>query len=153
MLVYLALVLSSVVLQVFVVYGRTARQLVPFLCMLAAHELYRRRLRVPRVVVALLFAAAVVQVGFNLRIPLMQVFPEDFRHQALQASSTSGSELSFIYVDHIYPVPERAAAVPGAIILTAPHPLQFLPYQYEGYTPEERDVLRTTDIRMRAIAR
>jgi hypothetical protein len=30
------------------------------------------------------------------------------------------------------------------------HPLEFLPYQYEGYSPQERRVLRTADIRMRA---
>lgn len=38
--IYLALVLASVVLHVFVVCGRTARQVVPFLRLLTAHELF-----------------------------------------------------------------------------------------------------------------
>ena len=32
-----------------------------------------------------------------------------------------------------------------------PHPLQFLPYQYEGFEPMERQVLRNNDIAMRLI--
>jgi hypothetical protein len=36
-------------------------------------------------------------------------------------------------------------------VYEAPHPLTFLPYQYEGYTPEQRRVLRSTDISMRLI--
>ena len=31
------------------------------------------------------------------------------------------------------------------------HPLQFLPYQYEGFEPMERQVLRSNDIAMRLI--
>ena len=41
--IYGAFVLFSVVLERFVVYGRLVRQLVPFLCLIAAHELYRLR--------------------------------------------------------------------------------------------------------------
>jgi hypothetical protein len=37
------------------------------------------------------------------------------------------------------------------VVREAPHPLQFLPYQYEGYTPAQRSALRATDIRMRLI--
>jgi hypothetical protein len=31
------------------------------------------------------------------------------------------------------------------------HPLQFLPYQYEGFEPMERQVLRANDIAMRLV--
>lgn len=34
---------------------------------------------------------------------------------------------------------------------SARHPLQFKPYQYEGYTPHQREFLRSTDIRMRIL--
>jgi hypothetical protein len=33
------------------------------------------------------------------------------------------------------------------------HPLEFLPYQYEGFEPMEREVLRRLDISMRLIDR
>ena len=35
-------------------------------------------------------------------------------------------------------------------VASAPHPLEFLPYQYEGYADSERRLLRSSDIRMRA---
>ena len=38
------------------------------------------------------------------------------------------------------------------VIKEARHPLQYLPYQYEGYSPAQRQALRSTDIRMRIIA-
>ena len=36
-------------------------------------------------------------------------------------------------------------------VMRFPHPLQFLPYQYEGFEPMERQVLRGNDIAMRLI--
>jgi hypothetical protein len=48
----------------------------------------------------------------------------------------------------------RSPALPpteGVVLLARPHPLQFLPYQYEGYTPAERAALRAIDIRMRLV--
>jgi hypothetical protein len=37
------------------------------------------------------------------------------------------------------------------VIFSFPHPLQYKPYQYEGFTPEERAVLRFTDGSMRLL--
>jgi hypothetical protein len=68
---------------------------------------------------------------------------------------TDGGSTEYVwaYVQHIYPAPEPLVLPPGhAVLARAPHPLQFLPYQYEGYTPDERDKLRSTDISMRLVA-
>ena len=57
-----------------------------------------------------------------------------------------------MYAHHIYPTPEPFAVVPGSVtVAQTAHPLQYLPYQYEGFTPAQRERLRTTDIQMRAI--
>jgi len=43
--------------------------------------------------------------------------------------------------------------LPSSVIevMRFPHPQQFLPYQYEGLRPTERQVLRGGDISMRLI--
>lgn len=72
--VYGLLVLLSVVAGVFVVYGRTARQLVPLLCLVTAEQLrrasnlgwLRRRVLLPLIL---------LQALLNLNVPLTQVFP------------------------------------------------------------------------------
>ena len=149
--IYLALVLASGVLHVFVVYGRTARQIVPFLCLLTAHELFRLFARADRRWAAAGLCALVLNVGFNLRTPLTQVFPDRFKTMAVARAGTDWP-LSFAYADHIYPTPEAIDLSEADVLEAAPHPLQFWPYQYEGFTPEERRLLRSTDIRMRVFA-
>ena len=44
--------------------------------------------------------------------------------------------------------PEKIPVVPGDILLSASHPINFLPYQYEGYTPEQRQAFRDAQLRM-----
>ena len=57
-----------------------------------------------------------------------------------------------IYTHHIYPRPEFEPLPERFTLLRqAPHPLRFRPYQYEGYTPAERQALRSTDIRMKLL--
>ena len=54
---------------------------------------------------------------------------------------------------HLYH-PRGVAVVPKGIeLMRFAHPLEFLPYQYEGFEPMERDVLRHLDISMRLIDR
>lgn len=63
----------------------------------------------------------------------------------------TGAPRALVYVEHIYPVPFERSYRMGRVLLARPHPLQYLPYQYEGYTPEQRAALRATDIRMRLV--
>jgi hypothetical protein len=152
LLIYGGLVVGSVALRKFVVYGRQVRQLVPFACVLSAVAVQRlaasgspRRLLARAAV-----AATVVQAAWNFRTPLTQVFPSEFRRMADAVPNPGGAPRLLLYAEHIYPRP--APAPPhGVVLLARPHPLQFLPYQYEGYTPEERVALRAIDIRMRLV--
>ena len=145
------------VFNLFVVYGRLARQLVPFFCLLTASVLVRAwdarpaAQRSGLAVVASAFLA--VQSLVNVTQPLRQQFPREFvRKVDALAADAGASELTTVYAHHIYPVPEPFTMAPGARVLAlAPHPLQYLPYQYEGFSRAQRQQLRSTDIRMRAV--
>jgi hypothetical protein len=150
---YGGLVLMSVGLEKMVVYGRQARQLVPFACMLTAGALERIWTAAPRrrLAVAAVLTAVVVQAAVNFYQPITQVFPEEFRRLAKRAAAGSDGPTLLLYAEHIYPTPAPVPATAGPVVFARRHPLQFLPYQYEGYTPEERTALRRADIRMRLV--
>jgi hypothetical protein len=153
--IYAGLVLMSVGLERAVVYGRQARQLVPFACVVTAAVLARiwtssQTSRRGREAVAAVLAAVVVQAAANFHRPLTQVFPPEFRRLAEPVAAGANAPTLLLFAEHIYPTPAPVPAT-GPVLLARPHPLQFLPYQYEGYTPEERAALRNTDIRMRLV--
>ena len=155
--VYACLALSSVVLHVFVVYGRMARQLVPFFCLLAGvtfatlAESPRRLVRQMAAAGATLMA---LQAAANFRQPLVQSFPSDFiARNTPDVQTTSRYErLIWINTRHLRPMPDHVdLASPYVTLAEAAHPLEFRPYQYEGFTPAERAALRSADISMRLL--
>ncbi len=166
---YGGMVLCSVGLHKFVVYGRIARAMIPFFGLLAAFGLDRMlaRRRWPRVLATTGIAALVVQAGWNFSGPLRQVFPREFVQAAERefpdltidmdaAAFRPGQceacgEYRLLYAKHLWPAPETMRLPDHDVLREAPHPLQFLPYQYEGFNPTQRDLLRTTDIRMRLV--
>jgi hypothetical protein len=153
--VYGGLVLTSVILRRMVVYGRLARPMVPFLCILTALMLgsLRRGSKAGRVVSAAVMALVVIQAGANFATPIVQVFPPEFRALAARVAATRADRgaLRLLYAEHIYPVPVPPPPDCDRVLIARAHPLQFLPYQYEGYRPEERAALRAADIRMRLV--
>ena len=155
LVIYGLLVLASVGLNLFVVYGRTARQLVPFLCLVAAQQIHRMTLRPggAHAVTGLMLIIA-VQAAMNLSTPLRQVFPDRFKQEALAGvHDIDRNQLMFVYADHIYPRPHPVNVDGMSTLAKQPHPLQFEPYQYEGFTPDERYLLRTSDISMRLLVK
>lgn len=168
---YLALGCSSAIFHVFVVMGRQARQLVPFLCLAtaaAAVELLERR-RWSSWIVTAAVVALVVQTGWNFRHPLQQRFPRDViaeittKYGPIDFENTiEGPPLTHEHVEsrwvllnaqHLYNPRSPRPPLPSSIIevMRFRHPQQFLPYQYEGLRPTERQVLRGSDISMRLI--
>lgn len=153
LLVFGGLVLGSVALGRFVVYGRLVRQLVPFACLLAADALDRllalsaARRGVATAVLVLVFA----QAAWNFRTPLSQVFPREFRRMAAAVPNPTRAPRRLLFADFIYPVPTAPPSGDGRVLLARAHPVQYLPFQYEGYTPEERAALRAADVRMRLV--
>jgi hypothetical protein len=156
---YGTLVLCSVGFNLFVVYGRLARQMVPFFCLIAGTMVIRTLDAVPprrrKAVLLMTGMAVAVQVAYNYAPPLRQQFPREFIPRAEAISARTGAPEPMLgYAHHIYPSPEELDIPPDAVVVyRTAHPLQFLPYQYEGFTREERERLRSTDIRMLAAVR
>ncbi len=169
--IYLGLGAASAILHAFVVMGRQSRQMVPFLCLAtaaAAMEVLERR-RWPSWMVTACVAALVVQAAWNFRQPLLQRFPSDViseitsKYGPIDFDNTiQGPPLTHDHVEsqwvlfnaqHLYhPRAPRPPLPPSLIeVMRFRHPLQFLPYQYEGLEPMERQVLRGNDIAMRLV--
>jgi len=153
--IYACLAISSTVLHAFVVYGRLARQLVPFFCLLSAAALETMLAGPPgtrrfvRPILVLLAAQAAVNFWMAWRV----TFPADFLREADAARLNEVPGARVVNTRHLWPLPEPFELPRGyAVLKEAPHPLQFLPYQYEGYDPAQRQALRTMDIRMLVIA-
>jgi len=156
-IVYVCLVGSSVVLHVFVVYGRLARQMLPFLCLVTADRF--EALRTPkrrgaRAIFASVGLVLLAQAGMNISGSLGQVFPREFLRKASRYANCGPQYGPVVAVnaDSHHPLPLPVALPPSYVVVEeAPHPRAFLPYQYEGTTPSERELVRQSDIRMRLI--
>lgn len=151
--VYLSLFVFSVFLEKFVVYGRLARQLVPFCCILAALLLERlwsssRRGRFAAVAV---LSLAALQAAINFRQAFVLVFPAEFQQAAAEVlTARPAGEGRYKVVNGLYlwPAPQPVPAA-GWDVLRWPHPVEYLPLQYEGYSPEQRAQLRASAVAMR----
>jgi len=169
--IYLGLGASSAVLHAFVVMGRQSRQVVPFLCLATAAavaQLLEHR-RGSTWMVAACVAALVVQAGWNFRQPLQQRFPRDVVSEitakygpidfdnTIQGPPPAREHVESQWVlfnaQHLYHPRAPRPPLPASVIevMRFRHPLQFLPYQYEGLEPMERQVLRSNDIAMRLV--
>lgn len=175
---YLLFLLSSMVLHTFVVYGRTARQLVPILCLIGAFAGARLwnilRADVRNRVLQLGIIALVLQAAWNFRTPLGQWFPAEVKafvaaqysplsqvltvegpiveeNPATPGSSGTTSRYVLVNAQYLARFSGVKAIPPGVILLRFAHPTEFKPHQYEEFTPAQRDILRQTDISMRLV--
>jgi hypothetical protein len=170
----------SNITKTFVIYGRTARELVPFFALLSGWAIARFEsgswhngwVRPIAISVTVMIAA------INFAYPLAQVFPLEFRQQGDAMIDTRLNEISdpadrelrktkfkFLYVrwngastfytttqnDDIRPRPIQYKLPPYQVLLHASHPLQYEPYLFEGFNEQQRDAIRATDISMRLI--
>ena len=167
---YAALVVFSVVLGKFVVYGRTTKALVPLLCLLGAWAVDRLSgaRRIAQIGTAVVMAVSLLG-AFSLH--LARVYPREVEIAVLKkygnpkrTLSVSGSiyqvlvlpvtrpDLVLVNAQLLYPIRGVIGVPPGVTLLRVAHALSYEPYQYEGFTPYERRALRTSDISVRLIA-
>jgi len=170
-LMYFGLGCGSALLHLFVAMGRQVRQMVPFLCLASAAvvaELLQRR-RWPGWLVPACATALAVQVAWNFHQPLVQRFPRDLIAEIQSKygpvdfdTSVEGPPLPLdhaqsrwvlINAQPLYHAraPKPPLPPPATEVFRFAHPMQFLPYQYEGSEPMERQLLRANDIAMRLI--
>ena len=166
---YALLVLFSCGLARFVVYARTLKPFVPAVCLLGGWAL--ARLVAPRPILQPAVAAAVVLAAALQFWPhFPRVFPRETEIAILRAwgnpkraLTVAGSvyiplalpvtrpDLALVNAQFLYPVRGPLAAPAGTTLLRFDHPLAYPPFQYEGHTPRERALLRTTDLSLRLV--
>ncbi len=151
------LVLSDAV-PVFVVYGRLARQAVPFACLGAAQGISRfleGRGRSGRPWALGIALTVTCLAAWNFRGPLRQVFPDEFyRMAAREMKLQEGGGYSFyrvLFAETLWGRRLQLNLAPHTDVLRRPNPMQFRPYQYEGYSAEQRERLNRNDISMRLV--
>lgn len=166
---YSLLVLFSVGLEKFVVYGRMVKPFAPFIC-LAGGWAAARFLQGRKTLTTLAMITVGVFAAGNLVPHFFRIFPGEVETQLLRevgnpkrALSVKGSiylrmslpvtrpELVLVNFQMLFPIREAAAFPAGQTLLQLEHPLTYAPYQYEGHTPREREFLREHDISMRLI--
>jgi hypothetical protein len=165
--IYLNMFVLSVVLHKFVVMARQVRQMTPFLVLLAASGLagLEQRFSLGQKLVRGILAVLLLQAGWNYLASYNLTYPREFVWEAqtrFPAFEFSEKRLAFgaptlcqnngyvaEYVKHFAVPPEPNPPVEGELLLSAPHPDNFLPYQYEGYTYEQRLYLRELKPEMR----
>ena len=164
--IYLCLFISSDILRYFVVYGRLARQMILFLSLLSAQGLAQieNRLVSGRQISIAVFTIIFIQAIWNYTYSYNLSYPREFVAEAQARFPTfefSSKRLAFgapvicqnngyIMESAKYYVtpPESIPQVQGQLVLSAPHPENFLPYQYDGDPPAIRQVFRIQKLRM-----
>jgi hypothetical protein len=61
------------------------------------------------------------------------------------------SRYVLLNVDYVYPPTGVKAPPAGEVVFREAHPYEYLPYQYEGFSPEARQIIRSTDHSMRLV--
>ncbi len=166
-LIYGILVLFSVGLHKFVVYGRLVRQLIPLIVLAAAHGFLPPKTQPPRTkwVPFILAGLLLIGTGINFITVFSLQFPADFA-AAVQSQhpefELKPAEMSYeapdsvetgsfeaVYVKYIFPAPGGEIQAEGQLIAQAAHPQTYRPFLYEGFSPENRQKFIQTDITMR----
>ena len=122
----------------------------------------------------------VLQAVLNFRQPLTLQFPNAIVHRVIatyghvtQDATVAGREttsgdaavagdsdrdvssryvlLNALNTRYLFPVQGVKAPPYGKVLFSVPNPMQFLPYQYEGFSPMQRWLLRSTDLSIRLI--
>jgi len=171
-IIYIIFGFFSVTLHKFVIYGRAVRQMVPFFCLLTAcafemSGIFQRS----KILLSGVLILILIQTAINFKTPLLLRFPPEVQEDisrkygwVKQSISIVGHPLSKDIISNpfsgyvllnaqsdFFPVLGSYNHVEGKVLYRTKHPLEFLPYQYEGYTPIQRTILRSTDISIRLL--
>jgi hypothetical protein len=163
---YLCLVIPSNLTHTFVVYARTARQLMPFLALAAAYGLSYLRAWKPggRWLANGVLAVVIVQAAWNYASVYKISYPREFVEQ-IQAQypdfRVSDNMMRFYAplvcrsdglivrnFHYIYTWPQALPPVQGDILMERAHPINFQPYQYDGFPPAARQAIRNETFKM-----
>ncbi len=159
---YGVLTLGSSGLQIFVLYGRSVHILLPFIALVCGWS-FAAWLRPRSSPLTALFVSVVCIIAlFNFSGVVAVRFSQDiarrviaeygdyaiastyYGQRKIRKMNPADAQGRYVLVNafFIYPITEQSERPPGRLLLEAPHPLNYRPYQYEGMTPEMRDIVR-----------
>jgi len=152
------MILLSDVFPRFEIHARHARPLGLFLVLLTAWWVggLRARGRWGMLAANAILAGAVLQGAWNFAVPLRQMFPPEFATAAeaairwayLRSAGPYRILNGQFFANPVFIAPDD---YPMEVIYRVPHPHEFEPYLYEGYTDEQRAVFRSRDLSMRVV--
>jgi hypothetical protein len=166
---YGLLVIFSNFLEIFVVYARTVKPLVPLICLLGGWVFGRFTMLARRIgIIAMVITVAAA--AFNFWPHFGRVFPHDVEVAVMRnfgnpkrTLTITGSlytfwnlrvtrpDLALVNCRELFPIRSYIGYPAGKTLLRVAHPITYLPFQYECHTPRERHVLRTEDVSIRLI--
>jgi hypothetical protein len=155
--IYIVLVLGSVVLQKFVVNGRIARQLVPFMILSAAYgidhlpALSRRFVTIAAVLIAIPNLVLPFTIGTRRGAELRaQAEVGAFGHQSTLDGPTWWPKTDDRYIllntEWIYPVLGLKPVPEGRVVFSINHPYHFEALMYEALDPQMRAIIRSSPL-------
>ncbi len=171
---YLLLCLFSSVLQLSVVYGRLARTLVPLIILLSAYGITPLLLNRgwPAVLIFLgivcLFALAnfapaisqeyFIEVARRARQDYGEVSYETMLSPPAMPFGVYGEEnplarYELVNAGYYYPITEMSDLPDGEVLMQVSHPFNYRPWQYEGMTPEMREIINRDGLYIWLIAK
>ena len=173
LILYLLMIIFSAVLQQFVLYGRIVRSLAPFVAMACACAYAPYILRYGRAVAALTIAGMSALAIANFIPTIQQQYPLEIAWQVYQEydevsfettvetgdkpvfhwwnlqPERPGARYRLLNAANFYPIIAINSEVPeGKVLWAIDHPLQYKPWQYEGLSLEERDLVNRSDVRI-----
>ena len=167
---YLMLSLLSAGLQLFVVYGRVVRSLAPFIAMACAYGFSARLLRYGRGTLTFLVVGLGALSIANFVPAIAQQYPleiawevyQSYDEVSFETTVETGENPVFSWWDlrpeapdaryrlfnaaNYYPIEDMRSDLPeGEILLEISHPFNYKPWQYEGMTPQMREIVNRSD--------
>ena len=166
---YTLLSLLSTGLQHFVVFGRTARSLTPFIVMLCAYGFTPWLLRYGTKAVGLFVAVVSILAAANFIPAIQQQYPLEIAWQVYQEYDDVSFETTFsppsrthnlrlpevptaryklLNASFYYPITEMESRPEGEVILEIAHPFSSKPWQYEGLTAAMREIVNRNGVKI-----
>ena len=169
LILYVLMAVFSNGMRMFVVYGRIARALMPFIAMLSAYAFAPLIVRYGlRVAAPIVLIVALLAIGNFLPIMHMNHYRMLQRHvyanyKDVSFESTFGpsarrfsyrgailpdARYKLINAGYFFPITELHDPPDGKVVYAVPHPYTVRAFQYEGMTAAMRDLINSSDLKM-----
>ena len=162
LMLYGMMALVSSGLQAIVLFGRTSRILIPFIALICAFAfapyVKRRGYKLTAICLAAISAAAMInfielikqpeymEIARQVRdqydeLSLSSTFTSPTRSHGFKNMALKDARYELVNAGYYYPITEMTDRPDGEVLLQVPHPFNHKPWQYEGMTPEMRDII------------